>query len=608
MSVPVRIPEGFVDELKARLRPSDIIGKKVKLKKQGKEWVGLSPFTSEKTPSFYVNDQKKIYKCFSSGQGGDIISFVMETERLSFMEAVEKLADDAGLSLPKATPESQAEYNRRQRLFEVCEAAAKFFEASLRDAGGVAARQYLASRGLTTEAWSRHRLGHSPDSWDATFDHLSRLGFSRSEIIETGLAIEKSDSSKPYDRFRGRLMFPISDTRGAVIAFGGRALEPDAKPKYLNSNDTTLFHKSDILYRYRAARASFGESDATGLIVCEGYMDAIALAEAGFGHAVAPLGTALTPKQLELLWRAGPEPVLCFDGDAAGRRAAYNSLDKALPELTAGRSVFFCMLEDGRDPDDIIRDYGAAAMAERLAAPLSLVELLWQRERDAGPALDTPERKAGLNDRLMKAANEIKDNGVRAAYQRDLKTRMNDYFWSLRSSRSSAGRSDKSNTGGPSPLVAGASPAKTKGLGLIIRAIDCPHLLELGFEHFARADLPDPDVAFIRDAILTQVEAGLTVDRGSLTTHLETCGKPRAVDLLNTYPAIPEIAQGGQEEREWLIALEQHARPEDKRSSATSSVDAFSNPADARARHRSVSERRARMVRRNEAAEQADKN
>ncbi len=273
MSAPIRIPDGFVDELKTRIRPSEVIGRKVKLKKQGKEWVGLSPFTNEKTPSFYVNDQKKIFKCFSSGIGGDVISFVMETERLSFMEAVEKLADEAGMALPKATPESQEQYDRRLRLIGASEAAAAFYEERLRSAEGAEARRYLEGRGLKPGSWGKYRLGYSPDDWRKTFEHLRSKGFSQSEIVEAGLAVEKDGGGDPYDRFRGRLMFPIEDARGQVIAFGGRALEPDAKPKYLNSSDTPLFHKSRVLYRYKAAREAFGGTDEGGLIVCEGYMD-----------------------------------------------------------------------------------------------------------------------------------------------------------------------------------------------------------------------------------------------------------------------------------------------------------------------------------------------
>ncbi|MCF6329543.1 MAG: toprim domain-containing protein, partial [Henriciella sp.] len=420
---------------------------------------------------------------------------------------------------------------------------------------------------------------------------------------------EKEGGSEPYDRFRGRLMFPIEDVRGAVIAFGGRALEPDAKPKYLNSSDTELFHKSNILYRYKAAREVFGGTDEGGLIVCEGYMDAIALTEAGFGHAVAPLGTALTEQQLGLLWRAGPEPVLCFDGDRAGLGAAYRSIERALPGLEPGRSVFFCLLSDGMDPDDYIRERGALAMGELLDHALPLVEVLWRRERDTEP-LDTPERQAGLEQRLMAAASTIQHGGVKAAYERELRSRMKDHLWALRSAKrgqnTSRGgfRTHDLKPTGRDPV--NGAPDKTTGLGQIARAVGNPHLVELGYEGLALAEFKNNDVSAIRDAILARNDAGSALDRTALCDHLESCGKMRAADLLRTYPDVPEIAPGGPEEREWLIALEQYARTDGTDPSAAFGGDAFASPEDARMRHRLVSERKARIARLNEAAEQAD--
>ncbi|MEM8615589.1 MAG: DNA primase [Pseudomonadota bacterium] len=605
MSAPIRIPDGFVDELKARIRPSDVIGRKVKLKKQGKEWVGLSPFTNEKTPSFYVNDSKKIFKCFSSGMGGDVISFVMETERLSFMEAVEKLADEAGMALPKATPESQEQYDRRQRLYGACEAAAAYFEACLREAEGSEARQYLDGRGLSPASWGRYRLGYSPDDWRKTFEHLKSKGFSRNEIVEAGLAVDKEGGGEPYDRFRGRLMFPIEDTRGQVIAFGGRALQPDAKPKYLNSSDTPLFHKSKVLYRYKPAREVFGGTDEGGLIVCEGYMDVIALCEAGFGHAVAPLGTALTEDQISLLWRAGPEPILCFDGDRAGLGAAYRSIERALPGLQPGRSVFFCLLGDGMDPDDLIRERGPGAMGDLLNNALPLVEVLWRRERDA-EQLDTPERQAGLEQRLMQAASAIQHDTVKSAYQRELKSRMRDHLWQARQAKRGGSQPfSRGKSAAPTVLTKGA-PAKVRGLGLVVRAVDNHHLIENGYEALALAEFPDGDVCAIRDVLLGANPARERLDRSAICAHLEGCGKKRAAELLKTYPDVPEIAQDGPEEREWLIALEQYARLEGSDTAAAPRHEAFASLEDARLRHRIVAERQARTARLNEAAEQSD--
>ncbi len=613
MSSPIRIPDGFVEELKARIRPSDVIGRKVKLTKKGKEWVGLSPFTAEKTPSFYVNDQKRIFKCFSSGLGGDVISFVMETERLSFMEAVEKLAEEAGMPLPKASPEAAEEYDHRKRLQSVCEAAASFFEDRLHAAEGGAARAYLEGRGLRAGAWKRHRLGYAPDDWRKTIDHLKAAGFTAAEILEAGLSKESDRGGEPYDAFRGRLIFPITDSRGGVIAFGGRGLTPDAKPKYLNSGDTPLFHKSNVLYRYKAAREALGSGEGGGLIVCEGYMDAIALAEAGFDHAVAPLGTALTEEQLSLIWKAGPEPVLCFDGDRAGLGAAHRAIDRALPHVEPGRSLFFVLLPDGMDPDDLIRTRGPEAMTDALVQKISLSELLWMRERDAEP-LDTPERQAGLEARLLAAAGHIKHPGVRSAYERDLRARMRDHFWQIRQANRSSDYRKRPGKGQLQPsgeqgqgALRGGAPAKLRGLGAIVRAVDTPGLLDIGAETLALSAFADLDVGLIRDALLDFAQAGIPIDRRGLSAHLAEAGNTRASSLLKEYPETPQIAVDGPEAREWLIALEQYmvaGRPGGQEPGAgteAASPDATSSPSAWRRKHQLVAERLGLRARMNEA-------
>lgn len=615
MSPPVRIPDGFVEELKARIRPSDVIGRKVKLTKKGKEWVGLSPFTNEKTPSFYVNDQKRIFKCFSSGLGGDVISFVMETERLSFMEAVEKLAEEAGMSLPKASPEAVEEYDHRKRLQAACEAAAAYFEERLRASEGAGARTYLQGRGLSASSWSRYRLGYAPDDWRRTRTHLHECGFTDAELLEAGLIKESDKGGEPYDAFRGRLMFPIPDARGGIIAFGGRALQPDAKPKYLNSGDTPLFHKSNVLYRYKAAREALGHGEGGGLIVAEGYMDVIALCEAGFGHAVAPLGTALTEEQLQLVWRAGPEPVMCFDGDRAGLGAAWRALDRALPFVEPGRSVFFVLLPDGMDPDDLIRERGRLAMAEQLDARIPLSELLWRRERDAEP-LDTPERQAGLEARLMAACAQIRHPGVRAAYERDLKSRLRDHLWQLRDAK----RANNFRRGRPgsAQIPAGGEHAQEAlkqraldnigGLNLILRAVDNPGLLAAGAEMLAQCAPADPDVARLRDAVLDLANDGIPIDRAAITAHLANSGNIRAAGLLKDYPATPQIAADGPEAREWLIALEQYVAMRRSSNQETGSgtdragADPTLSPQEWRRRHQLVAERRALKARMNEAS------
>lgn len=590
-----RLPDGFLDELKARLRPSDVIGRSVKLTRRGKEWVGLSPFTNEKTPSFYVNDQKKIFKCFSSGLGGDIIKFVQETERLSFMEAVEKLAGEAGMQMPTATPEERQRYDRLARLKQACAAAAAFFRAELQGAGGGAARRYLEEkRALPPKAWARWQVGYAPDDWRALRTHLKGAGFSDGELEGAGLIKTSEKGGEPYDVFRNRIMFPISDTRGEIIAFGGRALDPEDKAKYLNSPETELFHKSSVVYNYAKARESIGYGERGGLIVCEGYMDVIALGEAGFHNAVAPLGTALTERQLRLIWKAGPDPILCFDGDAAGLRAAHKALDVAMPHLEPGRSAFVCLLPEGLDPDDVIRGPdGTARMGRLLEGALPLVELLWRRELGLEP-LDTPERKAGLEARLIAAAETIRHPGVRTAYIRDLRARLRDYFWQQ-------GRTHKAAPRGQQHL---AATERATGLLHILRAVDNSGVLDAHIELLARAEFPDADVRAVRDAVIELLNQSAELDRLKLRTHLATSGKTRAVHLLDSYPVKLHMSPDTPEARDWLIALEQYAvtgEPDDEED-----AEAALSAAGWRRLHRKVAERPALAARRKEAAARSD--
>lgn len=547
MATP-RFSESFINELKSRVRISDVVGRKVKLVKKGKEWSGLSPFTAEKTPSFYVNDQKQFFKDFSSGKFGDVITFLQETERLSFSEAIEKLAGEAGMQLPDDTPQDRAERSRRGRLLDVCEAATKFFEEQLRGPGGAAARSYLEGRGLKPSSWSEYRLGFAPDSWRALQEHLAKTGASQKDMLDAGLIIQPDTGRDPYDRFRGRVIFPIEDTTGKVIAFGGRAMEKDAKPKYLNSPETELFHKGHQLYRYKRAREAAAMADREGLVVCEGYMDVIALCEAGVGYAVAPLGTALTEDQLSLLWKVGGEPILCFDGDDAGVRAAHKAIDRALPHLEPGRSLFFTLLPDGLDPDDLIRDRGPAAMREELSGAKPLVDLLWQRELAQGP-LDTPERKAGFEQRLDEAVRHISHAGVKKAYGRELHQRLRDYLFQMR-------RSGNQRPQARGPAAKPDVKMNPRGLRILVRMIESPGLLEAGLERLAVASFPDPVVNGLKDAVFDLIESGEEVDRAGLTSHLRLLGQDKAILLLRSQPTGTPLSPTSPEGREWLDALE----------------------------------------------------
>ena len=417
----MRFDDHFLEELKSRLSPSELIGKSVKLRRNGREWVGLSPFGKEKTPSFYVNDQKGFYHDFSSGKHGDIISFVMETERLSFAEAVEKLAMMAGMSLPAVTPQAKAEEKKRQTLNDFMDLAQRWFAARLMDRtpGAQAARDYLKRRGLTGEDIAHFGLGYAPKERTALKDALASQGASAKELIECGLLIEPEGGGQSYDRFRDRIIFPIEDARSRVVSFGGRALNPDEKAKYLNGPETSLFHKGNLLYGLPKALKLIGAAQTgEALVVVEGYMDVIACQRAHVA-AVAPLGTALTEEQIEILWKRHSEPTLCFDGDKAGQRAAFRALDRALPKLKPGRSFKVALLPGGQDPDDILREKGALALREALSVTRPFVEVLFEREATA-EKLDTPEKKAGFKKRLRALAATIEDKDLADSYRQDL--------------------------------------------------------------------------------------------------------------------------------------------------------------------------------------------
>ncbi len=428
----MRFDEHFLDEIKSRLRPSDVIGKTVKLRKQGREYVGLSPFNKEKTPSFYVNDEKGQFFDFSSGKTGDIISFVQETQRLSFVEAVERLAAEAGVPLP-AVDSRQAEQEKvRQGLSEWLELASQWFEAELRRPGGRAARDYLEKRGLPEKDWARFRLGFSPPGRTALKDYLIAKGARPGELVESGMLIQPEDGGAPYDRFRDRIIFPIADLRGRVVSFGGRAMDPQARAKYLNGPETSIFHKGHQLYGLAEARKILAAAPADEhppLIVVEGYMDVIACQRANI-PAVAAMGTALGEEQMEILWRHHPEPTLSFDGDRAGRQAAARTMDRALPLLRAGRSFKFAIVEGGKDPDEVLREQGPVALKTQLANSTPFAEALFIRERDAEP-YDTPERKTALKARLRKLAASIGDADLAQAYKEDLLGRY-EQLWPTR--------------------------------------------------------------------------------------------------------------------------------------------------------------------------------
>jgi DNA primase len=421
----MRFTPQFLDDLRARLPVSEVVGRRVKLKRAGREWKGLSPFQQEKSPSFTVNDQKGFYHDFSSGKHGDIISFLMETEGVGFTEAVERLAAMAGVPLPAATPDAARHEQRRKTLYDVMELASKFFAATLASRNGAKARGYLGDRAISPAVQLQFRIGYAPPERFALKEHLGSHGIPVEDMIEAGLLVAGDDIPVPYDRFRDRVMFPIADLRGRVIAFGGRALEKDVAAKYMNSPETPLFHKGDNLYNLAPARLA--THNGAPLVVVEGYVDVIAMVGAGFAASVAPLGTALTENQLALLWKMADEPILCFDGDKAGQKAAWRAADLALPHLKPGKSLRFALLPEGQDPDDLARSGGRAAIEEVISSARGLADVIWSREIEGG-SFATPERRAALEARIGELSGGIRDEVVRRYYRQDLSERLQRTF------------------------------------------------------------------------------------------------------------------------------------------------------------------------------------
>ncbi len=602
----MRFPPSFLDEIRARVPLSSVVGRRVKLKKQGREWRGLSPFQAEKTPSFYVNDQKGFYHCFSSGKHGDHFSFLMETEGLPFPEAVERVAQDAGVPMPVASPDMVVQEEARKTLYEVMELAAQFFQAQLHARAGAQARGYLLDREISPATQSLFRIGYAPAERTALKAFLTAQGVQLADMIETGLLIAGEDISVPYDRFRGRVMFPIEDMRGRIVAFGGRALDADAPAKYLNSPETPLFHKGLMLFNAHRARKAAHETGR--LIAVEGYIDVIMMAQAGVFEAVAPLGTALTEDQLGLMWRMAEEPILCFDGDKAGRKAAYRAVDVALPKIAPARSLCFALLPEGLDPDDLIRRRGVAALNDVLSNARPLIEILWEREMQ-GADVTTPERRAGLDGRFRALTALIADGAVRKYYETDIAQRLRallmppsgygggygqrrfDPAQGRGAGRSGSGRRlDRepiiaSQSLRASPMMRGAAAQWPMREALIVAtALNHPGLAQPHLETLAALDLEDVELSRLRYALLEVLSGDVNVDDPAvLKTLLDHQGVGEQVERLDSLAARaglwfvkPDAAQVDAETA-WLQMVLLHRRARSLHKEMKAAEVAFGN-------------------------------
>ncbi len=531
----------FLDELKHRFTLSDVVGRQVKLIRRGRESTGLCPFHSEKTPSFTVNDQKGFYHCFGCGEHGSVLDFIMKTQGMTFPEAVEVLAGEVGMDVPKPSREEIERQKERASLAEVMEAVSGWYQTQLKAQVGSRAYDYIKRRGLTDQTLERFGMGFAPASRSALKDAMMARDIGEDQLIETGMLIKPEGGGTSYDRFRDRLMFPITDRQGRVIAFGGRALSKDAKAKYLNSPETTLFHKGATLYNWANARAA--SYDAGQVMVVEGYMDVIALAQAGIDYAVAPLGTALTEEQISHLWQMADEPILSFDGDNAGQRAAGRAVERALAMLRPGKSLRFLMMPEGDDPDSLVQREGRGAIEALIDKADPLVSVLWSN-LTTGVLADTPERRAGLEKKIFGRLAEIQDENVKGLYQREFRERLFQQFRpnnqrGQQNQRGNYGRNQPYSPGGkkrPAPATGLLSKTRLgRGSGglavtdvieklLVFTLASHPEILVRYEEEVASLEFTVPGLDGVCKALVEKAAFGDTLDREAVHAHLEAAG------------------------------------------------------------------------------------
>lgn len=578
------LPPGFLDELRTRLTLSQVVGRKVTwdMRKsnmaKGDFWAPC-PFHQEKTASFHVDDRKGFYYCFGCHAKGDALTFVKEVENLSFMEAVETLAREAGLQMPARDPRAVEVADRRSQLAQVMEEAVKWFRLQLKTQGAAEARAYLARRGLSPEAQDRWQIGFAPDGWHGLQLAMKQKGIADDLLVEAGLCARSDRGGEPYDRFRNRIIFPIRDGRGRAISLGGRAMDPKDSAKYLNGPETALFDKGRNLFNLGPAREAAGKGQP--LIVAEGYMDVIALSEAGFAAAVAPLGTAVTEDQLRLMWRIADEPVIALDGDTAGIRAGLRVVDLALPLMEAGKGLRFALLPGGMDPDDLIKAKGAAAMRQVLDDAKPMVSLLWQRETE-GRVFDSPERRAGLDKTLRAVLARIADPSIRSHYAEEIRRLRAELF-------RGAGPVGPFRPGfrrGPPPpaaplatsrasaLAAGSPDVETRTLArvLIATLIAHPDLVARFESDLEMLDLPDPELRALVAALLRHAHDPQALHR-DLQARLAA-----ELELLHSDPhvrAAPPVRKAQDRELAVLCVAEGLAKIDARRGAAAEIAEAM---------------------------------
>lgn len=529
------IPPRFVEDLRDRLTLSEIVGRKVKLARSGREFKGCCPFHHEKTPSFYVNDEKQFYHCFGCGAHGDAVGFVMQNDNLSFIEAVGSLAAQAGMQVPQQSPQEIEKAKTEKSLHSLLEDTCKWFEDRLREGKNREVLEYLTKRGLSEETISGFRLGYAPADDQSLRKFLKDKGYTDAQMIESSVLRPSQSGREPYGFFRDRVMFPVADMRGRIVAFSGRVLpehirplkDPTKKPpKYINSTDTPLFHKGRMLYAQQHARAA--APDHT-LVVVEGQMDVIACNQAGLKGAVAPLGTALTEDQISVLWKMIPherkEPVLCFDGDNAGYRAAVRAADRVLPLLKSNQSVKFAFLPEGEDPDTFISSRGLDSFQAKLSNSLSLLDFLWTHHT-ASQDFSSPEMRAGLAALLDGLAAKIQDSQVQYHYKQAFRDKTRQLFFSF--NKPDTGKSNFPKK--PKPVTVSLPPIRKKQdfVPQIVMAavLNHPFLYAHFSDHLLQLPMEDAELGRLFEVLLDYLsnEDTETLDKQVLSRHLDTVG------------------------------------------------------------------------------------
>jgi len=561
------IPAPFFDEIRNRLNLSDVIGKRVKVTRAGREFKACCPFHHEKTPSFTINDDKQFYHCFGCGAHGDVIKFTMEHDNLAFMDAIEMLAAEAGLQVPKASPEEAARAKKANDLYDLMEAATSFFEKALAQPHNHDAMTYLLDRGFTRETIAEFRLGFAPDDGQALRKYLNSLGYSDKDMITAGVARASTRGTEPYAFFRDRVMFPVPDRRGRIVAFGGRVLPEHLRPpqrsdftppKYINSSETPLFHKGKMLYGEPKARRAAAEDQP--LILVEGYMDVIACAQSGFNGALAPMGTAVTEEQIQAMWQMIPDfskvPILCFDGDNAGRKAATRVCERILPLLEPGKSINFAFMPDGEDPDSLIKSSGVKGLNDVLSQSVSLFDFIWN-SYVAGKAFKTPEMRAGVIKQLENEVAKISNQDVQVHYKSLLRSKVSDKFFPRKTF-------DRNNKGKSNPL-AGLRPKRPRAHAqsvftkvLLAALLNHPHVFEGVEDVISGMSLNNPRHEALRQNIIGELSDDLTMEHGVLIESLRQKGYAQEIsDICNESVYVhasfcSQKANQGEVQAQWL--------------------------------------------------------